>query len=101
MAGINTANLQAMPEDQKGLMLAMLEQAQIRDSLNLYNRLVERCFTDCVDTFRRKDLDTTEEKCVLRCTEKFLKCTARTGMRFSELTQAFEDQMAAKQGGGN
>lgn len=31
MAGINTANLQAMPEDQKGLMLAMLEQAQIRD----------------------------------------------------------------------
>lgn len=31
-------------------------------SLRMYNNLVERCFKDCVDTFRRKDLDATEEK---------------------------------------
>ena len=31
-------------------------------SLRMYNSLVERCFTDCVDSFRRKDLDSTEEK---------------------------------------
>mmetsp|Transcript_7164 Transcript_7164/g.12085 ORF Transcript_7164/g.12085 Transcript_7164/m.12085 type:complete len:80 (+) Transcript_7164:1-240(+) len=78
------------------MMLAMLEQVQVRDSLHLYNNIVERCFCDCVDSFRRKDLDTTEEKCVIRCTEKFLKSTARSGMRFSELTQAFEEQAAAK-----
>ena len=28
----------------------------------MYNSLVERCFRDCVDTFRRKDLEPTEEK---------------------------------------
>ena len=31
-------------------------------SLRMYNTLVERCFRDCVDSFRRKDLDSTEEK---------------------------------------
>ena len=28
----------------------------------MYNNLVERCFRDCVDSFRRKDLEGTEEK---------------------------------------
>ena len=28
----------------------------------MYNGLVERCFKDCVESFRRKDLDSTEEK---------------------------------------
>lgn len=31
-------------------------------SLRMYNSLVERCFRDCVEGFRRKDLDATEEK---------------------------------------
>ena len=31
-------------------------------SLRMYNSLVERCFRDCVDTFRRKDLEPAEEK---------------------------------------
>lgn len=28
----------------------------------MYNSLVERCFKDCVESFRRKDLDSVEEK---------------------------------------
>lgn len=28
----------------------------------MYNLLVERCFRECVDTFRRKDLESAEEK---------------------------------------
>jgi hypothetical protein len=31
MAGMNPNNFQAMPEEQKGMMLAMLEQVQVRD----------------------------------------------------------------------
>ncbi len=31
-------------------------------SLKMYNGLVERCFKDCVDSFRRKDLEGSEEK---------------------------------------
>lgn len=35
-------------------------------SLRMYNNLVERCFKDCIDGFRRKDLDSAEEKVNLR-----------------------------------
>ena len=28
----------------------------------MYNSLVEKCFKDCVESFRRKDLEGTEEK---------------------------------------
>ena len=28
----------------------------------MYNGLVEKCFKDCVDSFRRKDLESSEEK---------------------------------------
>ncbi|KAD3336428.1 hypothetical protein E3N88_31947 [Mikania micrantha] len=55
--------------------------------LRMYNTLVERCFTDCVDTFRRKTLDKQEETCVRRCAEKFLKHSMRVGLRFAELNQ--------------
>ncbi|KAF3325153.1 mitochondrial import inner membrane translocase subunit Tim9 [Carex littledalei] len=56
-------------------------------NLRMYNSLVEKCFTDCVDTFRRKTLDKQEETCVKRCAEKFLKHSMRVGMRFAELNQ--------------
>lgn len=38
-------------------------------SLRMYNSLVEKCFKECVDGFRRKDLDATEERvrlCILK-----------------------------------
>ncbi|KAG0521332.1 hypothetical protein BDA96_08G151200 [Sorghum bicolor] len=80
-------DLDGLPEEDKMRMAAMVEQLQIRDSLRMYNSLVERCFTDCVDTFRRKTLDKQEESCVRRCAEKFLKHSMRVGMRFAELNQ--------------
>ncbi|RLN19763.1 hypothetical protein C2845_PM02G11260 [Panicum miliaceum] len=121
-------DLDGLPEEDKMRMAAMIEQLQIRDSLQhfrylerdnfvrgvdaggrnasvgvillleasprcdsvslrMYNSLVERCFTDCVDTFRRKTLDKQEESCVRRCAEKFLKHSMRVGMRFAELNQ--------------
>ncbi|PSS34973.1 Mitochondrial import inner membrane translocase subunit Tim9 like [Actinidia chinensis var. chinensis] len=67
-------------------MSAMIDQLQIRNSLRMYNSPVERCFNDCVDTFRRKSLD-KQETCVRRCAEKFLKHSMRVGMRFAELNQ--------------
>ncbi|CAN6304821.1 unnamed protein product, partial [Urochloa humidicola] len=81
------SDLDGLPEEDKMRMAAMIDQLQIRDSLRMYNSLVERCFTDCVDTFRRKTLDKQEESCVRRCAEKFLKHSMRVGMRFAELNQ--------------
>ncbi|KAG6697361.1 hypothetical protein I3842_09G194500 [Carya illinoinensis] len=81
------ADLESLPEEDKVRMSTMIEQLQIRDSLRMYNSLVERCFTDCVDTFQRKSLTKHEETCVRRCAEKFLKHSMRVGMRFAELNQ--------------
>lgn len=66
---------------------ALLKRLFFFCSLRMYNSLVERCFTDCVDSFRRKTLDKQEESCVRRCAEKFLKHSMRVGMRFAELNQ--------------
>ncbi|KAL4342341.1 hypothetical protein GQ457_08G001150 [Hibiscus cannabinus] len=79
------AVLEGLPEEDKNRMSAMIDHLQLRDSLRMYNSLVERCFTDCVDNFTRKTLQKQEETCVTRCAEKFLKHSMRVGMRFAEL----------------
>ncbi|CAI5526207.1 unnamed protein product [Closterium sp. Naga37s-1] len=78
-------DLEGVPEEDKARLTQMIENAQRRDGARMYNSLVERCFKDCVDNFRRKTLDKTEEQCVKRCGEKFLNHFARVGMRFAEL----------------
>ncbi|KAJ7519589.1 hypothetical protein O6H91_20G045100 [Diphasiastrum complanatum] len=81
------ADLEGLGEEDKQRMTTMIESLQVRDSLKMYNLLVERCFTHCVDSFRRKTLDKQEETCVRRCAEKFLKHSMRVSMRFAELNQ--------------
>ncbi|CAI9111721.1 OLC1v1012012C1 [Oldenlandia corymbosa var. corymbosa] len=85
-------DLDNLPEEDKLRMNTMIEQLQIRDSLRMYNNLVERCFTDCIDNFRRKNLDKQEETCVRRCAEKWLKHSMRVGLRFAELNQGAATQ---------
>eukprot|EP00878_Enallax_costatus_P005680 GHUV01005957.1.p1 GENE.GHUV01005957.1~~GHUV01005957.1.p1 ORF type:complete len:104 (+),score=22.50 GHUV01005957.1:305-616(+) len=83
-----------LPDDHKAAFLAQLEHMQVRDSLKLYNSLVERCFKDCVDEFRSKNLSKDEEKCVSKCCEKFMNVSARTGLRFQEFFTEMEKQAA-------
>ena len=82
------------PEDEKK-MTAMVESMQVRDSLRMYNGLVEKCFSTCVQSFRRKDLEKDEERCVTKCCEKFLKHSGRVSLRFAELNQQTMEQMGA------
>ncbi|XP_004505864.1 mitochondrial import inner membrane translocase subunit Tim9 [Cicer arietinum] len=86
------ADMESLPEADKLRMAGMIEQLQIRDSLRMYNSLVEKCFNDCVDTFKHKSLQKQEETCVRRCAEKFLKHSMRVGMRFAELNQGAATQ---------
>ncbi|PON64203.1 Tim10/DDP family zinc finger [Trema orientale] len=85
-------DLQSLSEEDNVRMAAMIDQLQVRDSLRMYNSLVERCFNDCVDTFKHKSLQKQEESCVRRCAEKFLKHSMRVGMRFAELNQGAATQ---------
>ena len=82
------------PEERAKLEAAANEQ-QMRDSLRMYNGLVERCFDGCVSTFRSKDLDAAESKCIASCTSKFLRHSLRLWQRFSEINFA-EEQKAAQ-----
>ena len=54
-------------------MLQKLEEMQLKDTLRMFNGLVERCFSECVVSFRSKALTATEEKCVSTCAEKYMK----------------------------
>ncbi|KAI4356475.1 hypothetical protein L6164_000497 [Bauhinia variegata] len=83
-------DLDSLPEEEKERMSFMIEQLQIRDSLRMYNSLVEKCFTECVDTFHRKVLTKREDTCVRRCAEKFLRFSMSVGTRFAELNQGQE-----------
>lgn len=83
-----------LPEEHRQAFLGQLEHMQVRDSLKLYNNLVERCFKDCVLDFRSKNLAKDEEKCVTKCCEKFMNVSARTGARFQEFFTEMEKQAA-------
>ena len=84
----------AVPQKQQEELMKAIDQMQVRDSLRMYNSLVEKCFKECVQGFRSKDLDTTEERCVQNCCNKFMKGSARVGQRFGELSAEAEQQMA-------
>ena len=43
-------------------VLSITADEMLLCSLRMYNSLVEKCFKDCVESFRRKDLESTEEK---------------------------------------
>ena len=86
------SGLAPSPEEEKK-MAAMIEGMQTRDSLRMYNHLVEKCFSTCVQSFRRKTLEKDEERCVSKCCEKFLKHSSRVSMRFGELNAQSMEQM--------
>mmetsp|Transcript_25929 Transcript_25929/g.55502 ORF Transcript_25929/g.55502 Transcript_25929/m.55502 type:complete len:97 (-) Transcript_25929:90-380(-) len=94
---MDPSQLEGLPEEDKQKMLSMIENMQTKDSLRMYNSLVEKCFKDCVDSFRRKNLDSNEERCVTKCCEKFLKHSARVSVRFAELNAGAEALMQQQQ----
>ena len=61
----------------------------MKDSLKMYNVLVESCFDKCAfvgwgGNFSSKVLSDGESKCIASCAEKYMKLTQRVGFRFSE-----------------
>ncbi|SCV73953.1 BZ3500_MvSof-1268-A1-R1_Chr10-1g02612 [Microbotryum saponariae] len=71
---------------------AMMQQKQMKDFMNLYTNLVERCFNTCCNDFTSKALSSKEDACISTCADKFLKHSERVGLRFSEMNA----QMMAK-----
>jgi import inner membrane translocase subunit TIM9 len=97
---MDPAMLEGFSDEDKAKMMGMIEAMQTRDSLKMYNNLVERCFSTCVQSFRRKSLEKDEERCVSKCCEKFLKHSARASVRFAELNQQSMQGMGGGPPGG-
>ena len=79
-------------EADRQATMAKLEEMQVKDMLRMFNGLVERCFSECVSSFRSKALTGPEETCVNACAEKYLKHSARVGLRFGEITMAQQQE---------
>ncbi|KAF8822411.1 putative mitochondrial import inner membrane translocase subunit TIM9 [Cardiosporidium cionae] len=80
----NLLELDNMTAVQKERILLKLADLQIEDSMNTYNGLVERCFSECISHFRGKNLDDSEKSCIDKCVEKYLNFSQRVGLRFAE-----------------
>jgi len=83
MSGMDSLNAAEQRELQ-----GRMERKQMKDFMNMYSNLVQRCFTDCVTDVTSKSLLTKEEGCVMRCVDKFLKSSERLGERFQEQNAA-------------
>lgn len=77
--------------DQKTLMSFIMKQ-QLKETQTTFNSITEKCFTDCVSGFRGRSLDTTENKCMNNCAEKYFKSMNRAGLRFGEQNAAMQQQ---------
>ncbi|CAK8994814.1 unnamed protein product [Durusdinium trenchii] len=62
---------QLSQRDQMQVMQA-LNEMQMQEMMNTYNNLVEKCFNECITSFRTKALEGSEEQCVTRCVQKFM-----------------------------
>ena len=56
-----------------------------KDSLLMFNRLLESCFDSCVEKFHSKNLAEKEKDCIRNCADRHMKTTQRVGFRYSEL----------------
>jgi mitochondrial import inner membrane translocase subunit TIM9 len=91
MGGLGGAS-GAMSNAEQARLMAIMQEMQMADSLRMYNELVERCFGECVDTFRARKLDGKEEACIQKCSGKFVAFAARCGMRFQEYQQEMAEE---------
>ena len=76
--------LDRLSAPEKAQILHTMNEMQVAESMNTYNGLVERCFGECISTFREKSLDKKEDECVVRCVGKFMAFSKRVGERFAE-----------------
>ena len=79
------------PADRESVMKE-LNSMQMTESIQTYNGLVDRCFNECVTSFRTKALDTTESECIKKCVAKAMEFSNRVGRRFGEKNSAAAGQ---------
>lgn len=83
----NSLEFTNLSEIQREKVFKKLNKLELTDSMNSYNGLVQRCFNECITSFRSKTLEKLEKACVRNCVSKFMIYSARVGQRFAEKNQ--------------
>mmetsp|Transcript_3316 Transcript_3316/g.7305 ORF Transcript_3316/g.7305 Transcript_3316/m.7305 type:complete len:97 (+) Transcript_3316:128-418(+) len=86
----------SLPAYQQQELMKHVEETQLKESLTMYNKLVERCAEGCIHSFRSKTLDKYEITCLENCAGRYIKMTQRVGLRFAE-HQAMQQKRAAEE----
>ncbi|KAG5519676.1 hypothetical protein PMAC_001832 [Pneumocystis sp. 'macacae'] len=73
--------MEALNQKEQATLQGIMEIKQMKDFMKMYSNLVQKCFSDCINEFISKSLNSKEETCVIRCANKFLKHSERVGQR--------------------
>jgi len=80
---------------------SFLFSAQLKEQGVFMNTVTEKCFEDCVISFRNKDLSERETTCINRCADKYFALSQVLGSKYWEEQQKFmENQNQNQYGGG-
>lgn len=80
--------LDNLSSTDKDAVMKELNSMQMMESIQTYNGLVDRCFNECISTFRSKALDNAETDCLKKCVVKSMEFSQRVGRRFGEKNAA-------------
>ena len=86
----------ASAAEQKQVEDALMD-IRMQDIMRQLNNTVERCFDHCATSFRSKNLDTNEKKCMVSCADKYFKYSMRAGLRFQEEQTELQQQQQQQQ----
>ncbi|OAL70013.1 mitochondrial import inner membrane translocase subunit Tim9 [Trichophyton violaceum] len=77
-----------LTQNEQQMLSKRMEQKQMKEVMNAYSNVVQRCFEDCIFDFTTKSLTPREVGCTNRCFDKFVKASERVTLRFQEQNAA-------------
>eukprot|EP00808_Paulinella_micropora_P010805 g69217.t1 len=90
-----TQSLQSSEQQQAGLEL--MQEMQLKGMQRLFIGVSDKCFTDCITSFRTKTLNPREQACVHNCAHRFMTSLTRVVRRVEEEAQAKMQQQQQRQ----
>mmetsp|Transcript_32071 Transcript_32071/g.48372 ORF Transcript_32071/g.48372 Transcript_32071/m.48372 type:complete len:92 (+) Transcript_32071:90-365(+) len=87
MAGMGMPGIEGLSSRDQHAVMTHLNEMTLNENMTMYNNLVERCFGECITSFRSKTLDKPEEDCIKRCVQKYMSFSSRVAQRFQEKQQ--------------